>query len=243
MHKRLWIIFGTLAAAVVLVVVLGVTFSIGKVEVNTTSDITLASDERSKIVELSGIKKGNNIFAVDEKIAVENIEVAMPTIKVISIERKFPNNVHIYVTRRTAVFSLRLDDGRYAILDRELKIIDINSVGDGALTQLSGITAEDAQVGKSLVDTGVLPTMIKGAEKCSFINGRFCAFFRKIDVGEENIVAATNTGVLIYLPISANVDDAVIGAYSYYANYTSNTGKTSGRIYLSKDGWDWENLS
>ena len=120
MHKRLWVILGIIVSAVVLSVVLGVMFSIGGVDVNTTNDITVDDGVKSEIIALSGIKKGKNIFSIDEAIAIENIEINRPELKVISIERKFPNKVVVYVTRRTGVFSLALDDGRFAVLDREL---------------------------------------------------------------------------------------------------------------------------
>lgn len=241
MHKRLWVILAVIASAVVLAVVLGTLFSIGGIDVNTTNDITLSAEQKSEIIGISQIKKGKNIFSVDEGIAISNIELSQPTLKVISIERKFPNKVVIYVTGRTAVFSCKMQDGRYAILDRELKVIAFADSENTSLTRLGGLEEETFELGQVFnYKNGVLAKMIKGAERCSFINQRFCAFFPKVDVSEDSINLTTNSGVVMQLPISSNIDESVIGCYNYYLKKTSEVGKNSGIIRLQPKGWKWE---
>ena len=241
MHKRLWVILAVIASAVVLAVVLGTLFSIGGIDVNTTNDITLSAEQKSDIIGLSEIKKGKNIFSVDEGIAISNIEINQPTLKVISIERKFPNKVVIYVTSRTAVFSCKMKDGRYAILDRELKVIAFSDSENYSLTRLSGLEEENLELGQVFnYKNGLLAKMIKGAERCSFINQRFSTFFTQIDVKEDVINLTTNSGVIMQLPIAANIDESVIGCYNFYLNKTSEVGRTSGIIRLKTKGWMWE---
>ncbi|MDE6188841.1 MAG: FtsQ-type POTRA domain-containing protein [Clostridia bacterium] len=241
MHKRLWIILGVIASAVVLAVVLGTLFSIGKVEVNTTNDVTLTDTQKAEIIELSGIKKGKSIFSVDEDVAIKNIEVNKPPLKVISIERQFPNKVVVYVTQRTGIFSYRTEDGKYAILDRELKVIDIADQEDSSLTKLSGIPQENVNLGQ-VVDYkyGVLVNMIKGAEQCSFVQERFCTFFTAVEVSDNVINLKTNSGVVMQLPIASNIDEALQYCYSFYLNKLSVTGRSCGIIIYTNDGWKWE---
>ena len=241
MHKRLWVILAVIASAVVLAVVLGTLFSIGGVDVNTTNDITLSAEQKSEIIELSQIKKGKNIFSVDEGIAINNIELNQPSLKVISIERKFPNKVVIYVTDRTAIFSCRTEDGRYAILDRELKVIAFSNGEMPSLTKLTGLEGENFELGQ-VVDykSGLLIKMIRGAERCSFINERFYTFFPKMDVSEETISLTTNSGVVMQIPVSSNIDESIIGCYNFYLQKTSTVGKSSGFIRLKDNGWKWE---
>ncbi len=75
MRKRLWLILGIIVGIAVISVMAYCVFSIGKVDVNTTIDIAvLSQEEKDEIIALSGIKKGKNIFAIDEDIAIENIE-------------------------------------------------------------------------------------------------------------------------------------------------------------------------
>ena len=179
MRKRLWIILGIVVAIAFIAVMSYCVFSIGKIDVDTTVDMAvMTKEEKSEIIEISGIRKGKNIFAIDENIAKSNIELSMPTLKVISIERAFPNIVYIHVTRRTPVFWMLLDGGKYAILDRELKIIEISDVYDTSLTQIVGVKAESVALGEILPDSKVLLNLIKGAETNSFINARFSAFYR-----------------------------------------------------------------
>ncbi|MDE7079749.1 MAG: FtsQ-type POTRA domain-containing protein [Clostridia bacterium] len=240
MHKRLWVILAVIASAVVLAVVLGTLFSIGGVDVNTTNNITLSAEQKSEIIELSQIKKGKNIFSVDEGIAIGNIELNQPTLKVISIERKFPNKVVIYVTNRTAVFSCRTEDGRYAVLDREFKVIAFSNTENSSLTKLSGLDDVNFELGQVVeYKNGLLVNMVRGAERCSFIN-EFYTFFPKVDVGDDVINLTTNSGVIMQLPISSNIDESIVGCYNFYLQKTSELGKSSGFIRLKDSGWKWE---
>lgn len=243
MHKRLLIIFGIIATVVLLAVLLYIIFAVGNVNVNTTNNITLTEQQKSDIIKLSGIKGGNNIFAIDEDIAIQNIEISFPKIKVLSIERKFPNNVYIYVTDRTGVFSLLLPDRRYAVLDRELKVIDIVTENDQKLCQLEGVDTQNVKIGYVLEKSETLLNMIKGAEKCSFINARFYSFIKKTEVKEEEIWLTTNTGVVFCLPISSNIDESMINCYGYYLEHTNEISKSGGKIVLisegEKKGWTW----
>ena len=241
MRKRLWIILGIIVGIAVIAVMAYCVFSIGKVDVNSTVDIAvLSQEEKDEIIALSGIQKGKNIFAIDEDIAIKNIELSIPTLKVISIERTFPNGVFIYVTRRTPVFYLQLSGGQYAILDRELKVISIQDGYDSQLTQLVGVTADSVKLGETLPDSQLLSTLINGAERCSFINARFSAFYRKIVVESSYVYLTSNTGVIFQLPISSNIDESVVGSYSYYFDGASEKGKSEGYIYLDKHGWYWK---
>ncbi len=241
MHKRLWVILAVIASAVVLAVVLGTLFSIGGVDVNSTNDITLSAEQKTEIIALSEIKRGKNIFSIDEAIAIDNIELNQPSLKVISIERKFPNKVVIYVTGRTGVFCCKTADGEYAILDREMKVISMSDVKDNSLTELVGLQDETLTLGHELdYRNGLLLKMVKGAERCSFINERFSTFFVKTEVKEDTIDLTTNSGVIMQLPVSSNIDESVIGCYNYYLNKTSALGKSSGYIRLKDNGWKWE---
>ena len=241
MNKRLLGIFIAVAVAVVVIVVCCVMFLTGSVEVRTTDNLTLEDETVNAIITQSGIRKGESVFAIDESEAVNAVEKANPTLKVVDIERKFPNNVYIYVTDRTGVFSLRLADGRYAVLDRELKVTEILAENDDKLCILDGVAVTNVKEGYVLDDSQILLTMMKGAERCSFINARYYSFIRKTQVLDKEIWLTTNTGVIICLPISSNIDQSMINAYGYYLEHTSDTGKTSGKIVLSEDGWVWQN--
>lgn len=242
MRKRLWIILGVIVAVAAISVMAYCVFSIGKIDVNTTNDLAaLSKEEKAAIIELSGIRKGKNIFAIDENIAIRNIEVSMPKLKVISIERTFPNGVYIYVTQRVPVFYMKLSGGNYAILDRELKIIAIEDTRDTRLTELVGVKAESVTLGEILPNSQMLATLVKGAEKLSFINARFYTFYRKITIEDSYVYLATNTGVTFQLPISGNIDESVGGSYGYYLSYADeNNGRAEGYICLGERGWAWK---
>ena len=140
---------------------------------------------------------------------------------------------------------MMLSGGQYAILDRELKVMHIQDGYDPQLTQLVGVTAESVSVGEVLPNSQILLKLIKGAEQCSFINARFCAFYRRVEIDTDYIYMTSNTGVIFQLPISSNIDMSVIGSYTYYIGGNdfegaSEKGKSSGYIYLDKRGWYWK---
>ena len=155
-------------------------------------------------------------------------------------KRQFPNGVYIYVTRRTPIFYMALSGGQYAILDRELKVIAVQDDYDPQLTQLVGVVADSVKLGEILPDSKMLATMIKGAERCSFINARFSAFYRKVVVDGSYVYLTSNTGVIFQLPISSNIDESVVGSYSYYFDDASEKGRSQGYIYLDTRGWYWK---
>ena len=101
MNKRLLGIFIAVAVAVVVIVVCCVMFLTGSVEVRTTDNLTLEDETVNAIITQSGIRKGESVFAIDESEAVNAVEKANPTLKVVDIERKFPNKVVIYIAERS----------------------------------------------------------------------------------------------------------------------------------------------
>ena len=120
MNKKLLAVIISVSAVVILIIVLGVTFTIRNVTIGTTSTLTLSEEEENALILDSGIVMKSSIFSVDEETVIKNIENKHPTIKVISVERKFPNTVCVNMSNRVPVYVIGMQDGTYAVLDREL---------------------------------------------------------------------------------------------------------------------------
>lgn len=231
-NKRLIIIFSSLVAAVVLVVVLCVIFITGNVYVKTATDTVLDKATMEEIVLKSGIAKYSSIFSVSEQKAIDNIEGNFPSLKVISIERKFPNNVEIKITSRLGIIAIKINDGGYAILDRELKVVQVLSVPEGGQIQLDSYTVVDGLElvspvveGSFMNDNLWLKDLATAAKDLSFINKRFPAFIKKISL--NNSVITNNLDIQTVDGVRFILDSSDAGkmfnlAYSYFLTLRSS---------------------
>ncbi|MGN0771166.1 MAG: FtsQ-type POTRA domain-containing protein [Christensenellales bacterium] len=236
MNKRLIITFVSLAAVVLLVVLSCVIFIVGDVQVETTAGLTLTDEQKAAIVSDSKIAKFSSIFSISEEKAAANIESKHPALKVVVIERKAPNKVVINMTSRTGIIAVATEGG-YAVLDRDLKCVEIASDIDGKFYSLTeGIDVVGVQPG-DFVDNDKIVAMIRGAEEVSFVGARFAAFFVKVSVSGSYVELTTNTGVIFRLNASDNIGTLVKQCYNYYLNFTDNSQKQAGYIYLSQEGF------
>ena len=95
MNKRLIIIFACIAIFVLTLVVGAVVFSVSDVNILLQSEENVSFD-KAKILETSGIKKGQSVFTINSEKASADIEKQFPKLKVVKIERVFPNKVRIH---------------------------------------------------------------------------------------------------------------------------------------------------
>ncbi|MEG2675690.1 MAG: FtsQ-type POTRA domain-containing protein [Clostridia bacterium] len=242
MNKRIVGIFCGLLAVVVLVVLCCVIFVVGSVSVQTTAELELSAEMNAKILQDSNIVKYSSIFGISEEKAIENIEKNNPMLKVVLIERKFPNKVVINVATRVEMLAIAMENGKFAILDRELKILEIVDVLDSKkiLSRVENfVIPQDAQVGTFVENASWLKKVILGAERISFLNQRFAVFFPKMEYQEKKIILHTNSGVKFAIN-SANSDDIstlISYAYSFFTEKAMD--KNSGYIVLQDKGWTW----
>ena len=249
MNKRLLGIFIAVAVAVVVIVVCCVMFLTGSVEVRTTDNLTLDDETVNAVIATSGIKKGSSVFAIDENASADAVEKAYPSYKVVSIERKFPNKVVLYIALRTPLMAIALEPSEeggeelFAIVDNELKILSVtNSEGITGLTFVGNFTiaGDETSVGSFVADKSEwLQGIVKGAEKVSFVSSRFTDFVKRIDFGQINVNVKTNTGVTFVLKNVSGINEMFVGAYTFYSNYASETMRKSGFISLTDSGWLW----
>ena len=246
MNKRLLGIFIAVAVAVVVIVVCCVMFLTGSVEVRTTDNLTLDDETVSAIVSQSGIKKGDSVFSIDESASVSAIEKANPMLKVVDIERKFPNKVVIYVAERTPLMAIALEDnedGLFAVVDNELKILNV--VASDAVAGLTAVNNFTVSGGEEIVGSFIddrsdwLKGIVMGAEKVSFVSTRFTSFVKSVTFGQINVSVLTNTGVTFQLKNVASIDEMFVNAYTYYSTLADETQRRSGDISLTDNGWMW----
>ena len=253
MNKKLLGVIIAATVIIVLAIVLWVTFTIRNITLDTTSNLVLTPEQEAELISDSGIKMKSSIFSVDEAIVIKNIERTHPSLKVISVERKFPNTVCVNLTNRTPVYSIELSTGARAILDRELKIVDIveSDADYDYITRITGYKVAGAvQPGAMLTGITFLKEITAEAENMSFVNQRMSSFIPEIEYSKADtdkddevnkILLKTKTGVILVV----NEEIGSMGKYFNYAYtkyYTELTEhqRSTGFVYLTEDNvWTW----
>lgn len=239
MNKKLVILLSCLAVIVVIVICMSIAFTIDEVNVKTTNGLTIDEEVINDIILDSGIVAHSSIFGLEESTAISNIEKMHPELKVISIERKFPNDVYINISKRIPILSVAISDGSFALLDRELKVVEIVSEVEGAyITPITGISVNQIQKG-SFVEFEWLKPIISSAEDLSFVNERFSTLITKIERVtyedlENQTLLTTNTGVVFVIDDNLGTD-AFNSFYTYYINEKNVTNQDHGYIYYDPE--------
>ena len=239
MNKRAAILITVLCIVVVTVVLACSIFAIGQVRVVTTADISFDDELSSGIVTASGVKDGGSIFSVDEEVVRSNVEAAYPQVKVITVERSFPGTVSINCTLRNAFIAVPCEGG-YALLDRELKVIDLAaSVPEGNCITVFGYTLQ-TETG-AFAEIPWLSAIIAGGEANLLMNEKISYFLTSVTYyADGNYVdMLTNTGA--HLLMYAEGDMAMVfgGLYRCYADYLFSDNDAmayGGWFYPSVDG-------
>ena len=209
---------------------------------------------RQQIIDASGIKTNKNILFISESEATANIQSKYPQIKVINIERKFPSEVIIYVTVRVPVVKVELDDGLFALLDRDMSVVDVMTVDEVSAFETEknynltsvGFTLKSAavKIGKivspsSSPELCVVQNCIMALENLDILNQSFCSFITNVSVepndktlyADGDYVATLKTSDGVDIKISSlSTGSLIAGAYEKYESL-SEEQKRGGYIY------------
>jgi Cell division septal protein len=122
-NKKLIVVLIVVCSITLLVVLNSVIFSVQNV---TTYCFNAPYDEAfsNEIIQKSGIKKGGSIFTLDKDKVTYTLTSGVPDIKIINIEKKFPNTVSINFVK---VFEyLRIEqNGKYYCCSNDGRILRI----------------------------------------------------------------------------------------------------------------------
>jgi cell division septal protein FtsQ len=111
---------------IVFIIVLSSTvFSLSQAQVNFLSTTNNLSGGEDIILSSAEFEYGESIFFIDKETYIEKIEVANPYIKVVGLEIAFPSKLIIHAVERNEMFAFKLSNNTYAIVDDELKVLDI----------------------------------------------------------------------------------------------------------------------
>ena len=112
-----------------------------------------------KVIELSGLNAGSNLFKLDAREAAAKIELH-PSIKRVKIKRKLPDTINIEITERVPSALVVGKDG-FIIVDEEgIYLQKVNDLQELQLPVISGIPLqENVRPGSSLKTQGLISAL------------------------------------------------------------------------------------
>lgn len=145
MNKRMVTLCVGFALIAIVLILNGTVFSVDQISVEFDQPQTEEEQIRlsEEVVKASGLEKGKNVFIVSESTMVRNIQSAVPSVRVLGIERVFPNKIVIYASKRIAVLAIPFKQGQqntnsYAIVDCDMVVLAIKDKLLEGIASVSG---------------------------------------------------------------------------------------------------------
>lgn len=245
MKKRTIILFVCLLIICIVLVLNGTLFIVREVDVVDWEQGAIESEE---IVELSKVKD-RNIFTISEKIVRDNVEKAMPHIKVVSVVREFPSRIKVVVLNRLPLIAVNYSGG-YAIVDREGRVFNTTddlSIYDYDLTILEGVNLAKVVKGEDLAISSehfsrliqIVNTFETSGDN-GYVGENFCKTVSKIAFSTTNdmVHIYMREGMVLRFDASTDCKLKVRSLVSWFNNGRDSDGnpidRTSG-LYTTKD--------
>lgn len=232
-NKRLLIIFGILLSLTLLIAIGSAIFSIKMVNAYCYN-----SDDEALMAEVQQFEDGligKSIFSLDEQSLIEEVEKKIGGIKVVNIERLFPNRVSINYVKLYDYFEV-CHDGKYYISGIDGRILKKQDEGlGGQIIKIKLNLSEPPEIGGNFSSAqrfSALQDMIQMLEKLNFRETNAPALIESIDLVSSDlaIYVQTRSGVLIKLLQDDNAGEKLRKALSLYTARPEY--RTSGMIIV-----------
>lgn len=120
-NRRLIIIFSILVSITLFVLLGSIIFTVKTINTRCLNYAYSDSEIENQILDNTGIPNGQSIFFISEEEVINNIHKNVPRVKVINIERKFPNRITIHFVQLFDYFEVE-SGGYYYTLTHEGRI-------------------------------------------------------------------------------------------------------------------------
>lgn len=232
-NKKLIILFSVLVAITLLVVFNSVLFSVQ--HVNAYCANMEVSEYESKVLSSHGIKRGTSIFSVNKNKVTKRIKSAVPQVRILNIEKKFPNRIWInYVEVREYV---KITEGATTyFLNNDMAVMRIeDGLGEdsGAIRLKVNGSVSNPAVGDELVlDTpsglsvaSVVTDIFSGLERLGYYDS-VIDLFDEIDLTGNMIVISTCAGMKWKIVTATNIAEKLRLALSVFYEFDENKRQT-----------------
>lgn len=232
--KRLVIILSVLIFLTIIIVLCSAVFTVQSISVDwLTKPNVLTTSDNEEIISSSKIKMNSSVFTLKKQQYIDNIEKNKSYIEVVKIEVKFPNKVIIHAREREPYFYLDVGNSDFAILDKNLKVLELTDNLPNYITQF-GISPVELNVDSTMIAnlnlsrgdflniacsntlknlTSYLNTLEYNTLKCK---NTFKTFMLK----DNNLYIYTNLGLNIYIDnVNEDFNKKILYGISAYEQY------------------------
>lgn len=234
-NKKLIVILIVVCSLTVLIVLNSVIFSVQHVNAYCYN----ADDKELEqtVIDNSGIKKGTGIFALNKNKVIENLNKNVQNIKVINIEKKFPNVVFINYARIYEYFQIAQDD-KYYFCSNDGKIMRISEspglsseiIRLNLSSPITGTTVGDKFASDSSSEMTLATELLSALEQLNYYH-EVVEMIDFIDITKSQFVFLKMTsGVFLELQGTSNILPKIRLALSLYVQ--KDEFKTSGTIIV-----------
>lgn len=209
-NKKLLIVLIVVCSITLLIVLNSVIFSVQTV---TTYCYNAPYDEEfnNEIVKNSNIKKGGSIFALDKKKVTQALTENVPSIKVVNIEKKFPNTVSINYVK---IFEyLRIEqNGKYYCCSNDGKILRVldsieneDKLIEFRVSPIKEVSAGEKFASDSSTEVAIATELLSALERLDF-HREAVELIDFIDIRKSQFVfIQMHSGVMIELQGNSNI--------------------------------------
>ncbi len=172
-NKRLLKLLIALTVIVLVVVLSSTVFTLKNVELcfydssnNLIEDFSTlsyhADEDVQGIIDSGDFGFGKNIFFLKRQENIDKIEKKYPYIKIIGISATFPDGFCIKAVERHPMYSIYLSNGKYAICDKELKVLEVvDKINSYDYIKLLNMGIDEAKPGNFIKVDGDLAKLKK----------------------------------------------------------------------------------
>lgn len=226
----------------------GLLFRVKTVTVDFDTETSIQAEEGE--AEKSSPRRGSkrkNIFGVSESRMIKNINAALPGVRVVNIERIFPNRIVIHVSKRVPVYLMKYrqntsDAAKYVVVDGDMVVLGFY---DDKPDEQSFVFVDGFElVGKYTIETGrtlpvefgksiyYLQNVAAGLYNCKLTPAQFIAFIEKVRFENDVIDLCTRSGVVMRLGgnlTTEQVSERVPLAFSWYKSLPEDSEKKTSK--------------
>lgn len=213
--KKKYIAISLCLVIIVGIVALGRIFLVNSIEVVFDRQPVSVTD--SEIISASELPLGINIFSIDEKQVIDNVQsyYGDNSVSIKNVERIFPNKVRLYAEERVALLDIPTADGRYIPTDMDFRLNTIKTEPAEGLIKVSGVEITDSFALTELYDIRTILHALSDGEGLT-VEG-INKFINEIKVTDEGYVLLLNSGDgAITLKKSDDLNNRTLAAYEDY---------------------------
>ncbi len=219
-----------------------------------TADISLHSETGEEILDTSGLNademmadfKGRSILFLPESQIAANIhsKTEYSQWQVVGIEKNFPDNIRIHITKRLQIFTLTkggvvyaLDINGYVIGvagGADSRYIDISRLADG-INDVEIATVLTFGSAEAERDFGIIKTMTESIWQLNYDYDKIYTFLSNYQIGDD-LTLFTRTGAkIIVKEPDKSLSGKIINAYGVYSDDTKDM--TGENVVITVWGW------